>query len=53
VRTGNHGLEWSGLELALLVKLSDAEVARRTGRTRVAVTVKRNRLGIPNRFDGL
>ncbi len=43
---------WKPEELALLGKVSDDEVARKTGRTRNAVTVKRNRLGIPNRFDG-
>src|SRR5262245_47917308 len=52
LRTGYHGEWWSAVDLALLGELPDAEVARRTGRSRVAVTVKRNRLGIPTARDG-
>ncbi len=39
-------------ELPLLGRLPPDEVARRTGRSKNAVTVKRNRHGILNRFDG-
>src|SRR5262249_20372042 len=45
LRTGYHGEWWTAKELALLGRLPDAEVARWTGRTKNAVTVKRNRLG--------
>ena len=40
--------EWTLQEQALLGKMSDAEVARRVGRTFCAVRNHRNRLGIPN-----
>jgi hypothetical protein len=52
LRPGYHGPWWSARELALLGQLPDAEVAKRTGRTRNAVTVKRNRLRIPTARDG-
>jgi hypothetical protein len=45
---GYHGPWWSQHELALLGKLDDEEVARRTGRTPNAVRVKRQKLGILN-----
>jgi hypothetical protein len=45
---GYHGPWWSRQELALLGKLPDDEVARRTGRTWNAVWLKRGELGIPN-----
>jgi hypothetical protein len=38
---------WAAEELALLGALPDAEVARRTGRTRNAVALKRHDLGRP------
>jgi hypothetical protein len=44
---GYHGPWWSQDQLALLGKLPDDEVARRTGRSCNAVRVKRDRLGIP------
>jgi hypothetical protein len=44
---GYHGPWWSQDQLALLGKLPDDEVARRTGRSCNAVRVRRDRLGIP------
>jgi len=38
---------WTEAEMRLVGALPDAEVARRTGRTRNAVTVKRRKLGRP------
>jgi len=47
--TGKPGaVEWTVHEQALLGKMSDADLARRLGRTFVAIRVRRNRLGIPN-----
>jgi hypothetical protein len=45
---GYHGPWWSRAEMALLGKLPDDEVARRTGRTWNAVRQEREELGIPN-----
>jgi hypothetical protein len=45
---GYPGRVWTTKERALLGKLPDDEVARRTGRTRNAVRQKREKLGIPN-----
>jgi hypothetical protein len=45
---GYHGPWWSQHELALLGKLDDDEVARRTGRTPNAVRVKQQKLAILN-----
>ena len=44
---GYHGPRWTRRQVALLGKLPDAEVARRTGRTPNAVRQKRETLGIP------
>src|SRR6059036_432956 len=41
-------MEWTLQEQALLGKMPDAELARRLGRTVVAVALRRSRLGIPN-----
>jgi hypothetical protein len=41
---GYHGLWWTKAEMALLGRLSDEEVARRTGRTVNAVRQKREAL---------
>jgi hypothetical protein len=46
-----HGQGWSKAELRLLGKVSDAEVAARTGRSENAVRQKRNKLGIPSARD--
>jgi hypothetical protein len=43
---------WTADDLALLGKLPDQEVARRTGRSKSAVRQQRCFLGIANRFDG-
>src|SRR5262249_14847896 len=43
---------WSADEVRLLGTLPDAEVARRMGRSVNGVRLKRQRLGIPNPFDG-
>jgi hypothetical protein len=48
LRPGYHGPWWSRAEMALLGKLPDDEVARRTGRTWSAVRQKREELGIPS-----
>ncbi len=48
LKTGYHGPTWTAKERALLGKLPDTEVARRTGRTREAVRIERERQGIPN-----
>ena len=42
---------WPVAHLALLGKLTDAEVAERTGRSENAVRVKRTKLGIPSAYD--
>jgi hypothetical protein len=39
---------WTKSEIALVGKLPDKEVARRTGRTLYAVQTRRNRLKLPN-----
>ena len=48
---GYHGPWWTRKELALLGKLPDEEVARRTGRTLSAVRSMRYRRGIPIALD--
>ena len=48
---GYHGPWWSRKELALLGRLPDDEVARRTGRTIDAVRSVRYRRGIPIAYD--
>jgi hypothetical protein len=48
---GYHGPRWTDEELALLGKLPDDAVARRTGRPAGAVRQKREALGIPNPAD--
>jgi hypothetical protein len=48
LRLGYHGPRWTKGDLALLGRLPDEEVARRTGRSRNAVRQRRERLGIPN-----
>jgi hypothetical protein len=47
LRPGYHGPRWTEEDLALLGRLPDEEVARRTGRTWNAVRQKREKLGIP------
>jgi hypothetical protein len=47
-RNSARGDGWTKVELRLLGTLSDAEVAKRTGRGANAVRVKRCKLGIPN-----
>jgi hypothetical protein len=44
-QTGYHGPWWTQAEVALLGKVPDEEVARRTGRTPRAVRQKREMLG--------
>jgi hypothetical protein len=39
--------EWKAEELALLGKLLDSEVSRRTGRSLAAIATKRSELRIP------
>jgi hypothetical protein len=46
LKTGYHGRWWTPEELALLGRLSDEEVTRRTERTPDAVRQRRERLGI-------
>lgn len=38
---------WTPRQVALLGKMTDAEVARRTGRTQHAVLTQRHKLGLP------
>jgi hypothetical protein len=45
LKTGYHGPWWNKAEVALLGKVPDEEVARRTGRTPRAVRQKREMLG--------
>jgi hypothetical protein len=45
---GYHGPRWTKRQLAMLGKMPDKEVARRTGRTVGAVRQMREELGIPN-----
>jgi hypothetical protein len=52
LRPGYHGPRWTAAQLKLLGKLPDAEVARRTGRTVVAVRIRRTRASIPTAQDG-
>jgi hypothetical protein len=49
---GYPGRVWTTKERALLGKLPDDEVARRTGRTRNAVRQRREERGIPNPAAG-
>jgi hypothetical protein len=44
-KAGYHGPWWTKAEVALLGRVPDEEVARRTGRTVGAVRQKRERLG--------
>jgi hypothetical protein len=44
--TGYHGPRWTKKQLALLRRMSDAEVADRTGRTENAVRIMRQRLAL-------
>jgi hypothetical protein len=46
--TGYHGPLWTAEDIALLGRVADDEVARRTDRTPGAVRQKREELGIPN-----
>jgi hypothetical protein len=48
LQPGYHGRRWTDAEVALLGKLPDAEVARRTGRPCDSVPQKRSERGIPN-----
>jgi hypothetical protein len=49
---GYHGRRWTAKDLALLGKLTDDEIARRTGRSWNAVRQKREELGLPNPAAG-
>jgi hypothetical protein len=46
LQLGYHGPRWTWKQLALLGKLSDAEVAEKIGRSVNAVRIMRERLGI-------
>jgi hypothetical protein len=46
--TGYHGPRWTKADIALLGKMTDEEVGRRTGRTVEGVRQKREGLGIPS-----
>jgi hypothetical protein len=48
---GYHGLRWTPQELALLGTIPDEELAAQIGKTLVAVSLKRRRLGIANPCD--
>jgi hypothetical protein len=48
LQAANWERAWPAEHLALLGKLTDAEVAARTGRGENGVRVKRSKLGIPN-----
>jgi hypothetical protein len=48
LQAANRERAWPAGHLALLGKLTDAEVAARTGRDKNGVRVKRSKLGIPN-----
>jgi hypothetical protein len=47
LKTGYHGPWWTKAEMALLGRVPDEEVARRTGRSVNAARVKRESLGRP------
>jgi hypothetical protein len=47
LRPGYHGPWWTAAEMALLGRLPDDEVGRRTGRSANAVRHKRDALGRP------
>jgi len=49
---GYHGPLWTEEQLALLGTLSDRKVAKKIGRSVNGVRIMRQRLGIPNAFDG-
>jgi hypothetical protein len=51
LHTGYHGPRWTDTELALLGTLPDEELATQIGKTPVAVSLKRRRLGIANPCD--
>jgi hypothetical protein len=51
LRPGYRGDWWKPEDVALLGKLPDEEIAERTGRTALAVSLKRRKLGIPNPCD--
>jgi hypothetical protein len=44
---GYHGPRWSNEQLAMLPQMSDAQIAARTGRSKNAVRIMRQRLGLP------
>ena len=48
---GYHGRWWTKRELAMMGKRPDAEVARRIGKSIMAVKVKRIKLGIATAMD--
>jgi hypothetical protein len=48
---GDLGLLWTADELALVGVLPDAEVGRRVSRSRNAVRIKREQLGLPDPTD--
>jgi hypothetical protein len=51
LHTGYHGPRWTPAEVALLGTLPDEELAAQIGKTPVAVSLKRRRLGIANPCD--
>jgi hypothetical protein len=48
--TGYHGEWWTDKEMKQLGTLPDADVGNWTGRTQNAVRIKREQLGLPNRY---
>jgi hypothetical protein len=52
LKTGYHGPWWTKAEVALLGRVPDDEVARRTGRTVAAVRRKRETLGRARPTEG-
>jgi len=52
LKHGYHGPLWTEKQLALLGKLPDRKVAKKIGRSVNGVRIMRQRLGIPNAFDG-
>jgi len=52
LKHGYHGPLWTKEQLALLGKLPDRKVAKKIGRSVNGVRIMRQKLGIPNAFDG-
>jgi hypothetical protein len=51
-RGGSPGPRWTKKEVALLGTAPDEDIARRVGRTKTAIYMKRWSLGIANPFEG-